>query len=215
MKRLSAIGLTTLLAACQGTQSDSWFPLVEGSSQVYEVKVNSEEAPPVDEWTLRVEGPRMLEDQPVMVRHHSAGVSYYLKVDDQGIRRVATRTDIDEAQARLDMALALELEARQQQGFAQRQLALLINAPVELAALRPLADDRLAAWSPPSAGVEDWLAQAETRSPELRWRSTPARLDRHVADQANAHGGELAVFVGSQLDKLNLSTTVNGCLGVF
>ena len=35
-----------------------------------------------------------------------------------------TRTDIDEAQARLDMAVALELEARQQQGFAQRQLAL-------------------------------------------------------------------------------------------
>lgn len=96
MKRLSAIGLTTLLAACQGTQSDSWFPLVEGSSQVYEVKVNSEEAPPVDEWTLRVEGPRTLEDQPVMVRHHSAGVGYFLKSDETGVKRVATQMDIDD-----------------------------------------------------------------------------------------------------------------------
>ncbi|AOF84234.1 hypothetical protein BSY239_1081 [Hydrogenophaga sp. RAC07] len=96
MKRLSAIGLTTLLAACQGTQSDSWFPLVEGSSQVYEVKVNSEEAPPVDEWTLRVEGPRALEDQPVMVRHHSAGVGYFLKSDETGVKRVATQMDIDD-----------------------------------------------------------------------------------------------------------------------
>jgi hypothetical protein len=36
-----------------------------------------------------------VQDQPVAVRHHSAGVSYYLQSDDQGIRRVATRTDID------------------------------------------------------------------------------------------------------------------------
>lgn len=95
MKRLNAIGLAALLAGCQGAQSDSWFPLVEGSSQVYEVKVTSEEAPPVDEWTLRVEGPRTLNDQPVMVRHHSAGVGYFLKTDETGVKRVATQMDID------------------------------------------------------------------------------------------------------------------------
>ena len=100
-----------------------------------------------------------------------------------------TRTDIDEAQARLDMALALELEARQQQGFAQRQLALLINAPVELAALRPLANDRLAAWIPPSAGVEDWLTQAETRSPELR--QLRARLETARLEVEKARAGHL------------------------
>ncbi|MCZ8220943.1 MAG: TolC family outer membrane protein [Acidovorax sp.] len=100
-----------------------------------------------------------------------------------------TRTDIDEAQARLDMTLALELEARQQQGFAQRQLALLINAPVDLAALRPLADDRLAAWSPSSAGVEDWLAQAETRSPELR--QLRARLETARLEVEKARAGHL------------------------
>lgn len=100
-----------------------------------------------------------------------------------------TRTDIDEAQARLDMALAQELEARQQQGFAQRQLSLLINAPVNLEALRPLAVDRLAAWSPPVHNLEEWLAQAEARSPELR--QFQARLESARLDVEKARAGHL------------------------
>ncbi|MCI5068065.1 TolC family outer membrane protein [Acidovorax sp.] len=100
-----------------------------------------------------------------------------------------TRTDIDEAQARLDMALAQELEARQQQGFAQRQLSLLINAPVNLEALRPLAVDRLAAWSPPVHNLEEWLAQAEARSPELR--QLQARLESARLDVEKARAGHL------------------------
>jgi len=78
-----------------------------------------------------------------------------------------TRTDIDEAQARLDMALAQELEARQQQGFAERQLALLINSPVDLVALHPLEVVRLTTWSPlggsmagPSRGAQPRIAPA-------------------------------------------------------
>ena len=100
-----------------------------------------------------------------------------------------TRTDIDEAQARLDMALAQELEARQQQGFAQRQLSLLINAPVDLAALRPLAVGRLAAWNPPAATLDEWLAQAEARSPELR--QLQARLESARLDVEKARAGHL------------------------
>ena len=41
-----------------------------------------------------------------------------------------TRTDIDDAQARLDMASAQELEARQNQDQTRRQLEVLINQPV-------------------------------------------------------------------------------------
>lgn len=99
-----------------------------------------------------------------------------------------TRTDIDEAQARLDMALAQELEARQQQGFAQRQLSLLINAPVDLASLRPLALDRLATWNLPATTLDEWLSQAEARSPELRQlqaRLESARLDAEKARAAH------------------------------
>jgi protease secretion system outer membrane protein len=100
-----------------------------------------------------------------------------------------TRTDIDEAQARLDMALAQELEARQQQDFAQRQLALLINAPVDMAALRPLAVERLATWNPPLHTLDEWLAQAEARSPELR--QLEARLESARLDVEKARAGHL------------------------
>lgn len=100
-----------------------------------------------------------------------------------------TRTDIDEAQARLDMALAQELEARQQKGFAQRQLALLVNAPVNLAALRPLALDRLATWNPSASSMENWLTQAEACSPELR--QLHARLESARLDVERASAGHL------------------------
>src|SRR6218665_1539589 len=40
-----------------------------------------------------------------------------------------TRTDVDEAQARLDMVTAQELETRQQEEYARRQLQTLINQP--------------------------------------------------------------------------------------
>lgn len=131
-----------------------------------------------------------------------------------------TRTDIDEAQARLDMALAQELEARQQEGFAQRQLALLINAPVDLAALRPLAVDRLATWIPAAGSVEDWLAQAEARSPELR--QLRARLESAQLEVEKARAGHLptldAVAQWSRSDSENATSPatryVNRTLGV-
>lgn len=119
-----------------------------------------------------------------------------------------TRTDIDEAQARLDMAVALELEARQQQGFAQRQLALLINAPVDLVTLRSLAVDRLATWIPPSSSLEDWLANAEARSPELR--QLQARLEAARLEVDKASSGHLptldAVAQWSRSDSENVTS---------
>ena len=46
------------------------------------------------------------------------------------IAGTGTRTDIDDAQSRLDMAMAQELEARQNQDLTRRQLQLLVNQPV-------------------------------------------------------------------------------------
>lgn len=131
-----------------------------------------------------------------------------------------TRTDIDEAQARLDMALAQELEARQQEGFAQRQLALLINEPVDLAALRPLAVDRLVTWSPPVSSMEDWLEQAQARSPELR--QLRARLESARLEVEKARAGHLptldAVAQWSRSDSENATSPatryVNRTIGV-
>lgn len=119
-----------------------------------------------------------------------------------------TRTDIDEAQARLDMALAQELEAHQMQEFAQRQLALLINAPVNVSGMRVLAVDRLVSWGPSSMSLEDWLAHAEARSPELR--QLQARLESARLDVERASAGHLptldAVAQWSRSDSENVTS---------
>lgn len=85
-----------LLAACSGRDlGNEWFPLRSGDEQTLAVSYRMDEPRKPEEWVMRVDEPAVFQDQPVAVRHHSAGVSYYLKADDQGVRRIATRTDID------------------------------------------------------------------------------------------------------------------------
>ena len=75
---------------------NDWFPLREGDEQTLAVQYTGEEPREGEKWTLRVTAPETFQEQQLAVRHHSAGVSYYLLSDETGIRRVATRTDIDE-----------------------------------------------------------------------------------------------------------------------
>lgn len=85
-----------LLAACSGRDmGNEWFPLRPGDEQTLAVTYRMDEPREAEEWVMRVDEPSVFQDQPVAVRHHSAGVSYYLRADDQGVRRIATRTDID------------------------------------------------------------------------------------------------------------------------
>lgn len=85
-----------LLAACSGRDMGSeWFPLRVGDEQTMSVSYQMDEPRDPEQWVMRVDEPVVFQDQPVAVRHHSAGVSYYLRADDQGVRRIATRTDID------------------------------------------------------------------------------------------------------------------------
>jgi hypothetical protein len=85
-----------LLAACSGRdQGNEWFPLRVGDEQTLAVSYQMDEPREPEQWVMRVDEPVVFQDQPVAVRHHSAGVSYYLRADDQGVRRIATRTDID------------------------------------------------------------------------------------------------------------------------
>jgi len=85
-----------LLSACSPSNlGNPWFPLREGEQHTLAVQFTGDEPRAPEQWTLRVTAPTTFQDHPVAVRHHSAGVSYYLLSDDQGIRRIATRTDID------------------------------------------------------------------------------------------------------------------------
>ncbi|MCW5236391.1 TolC family outer membrane protein [Verminephrobacter eiseniae] len=98
-----------------------------------------------------------------------------------------TRTDVDEAQARLDIVIAQELETRQQEEYARRQLQTLINQPVDT--LSPLDEAKFLAWSPAQRSVQEWLQQAEDNSPEIR--QMKARLEAARLEIDKARSGHL------------------------
>lgn len=98
-----------------------------------------------------------------------------------------TRTDIDEAQAALDMNVAQELEVRQNVDFTRRQLQTLVNQPIDhLATLDPA---KMALLPPSPDRLEDWTARAESSSPEMR--SLRAQLEAARREVEKAQAGHL------------------------
>lgn len=129
-----------------------------------------------------------------------------------------TRTDIDDAQARLDMAIADELQAQQNVDYTRRQLEILVNEPVgRLSALDP---KRAQALPRPLGSLDDWLRLALEQSPDLR--SLQARLDAAEKEIAKARAGHAPTLEGvlqwsdsgnENVTRLN-SRFVNSAIGV-
>ena len=95
-----------------------------------------------------------------------------------------TRTDIDDAQARYDMTLALELETSQNMDYTRRQLQTIVNQPVDdLALLNP---GRMELRAPLPAGPEDWIARSEETNPELRALRANVEAARQEVEKARA-----------------------------
>ncbi|MCM2251036.1 MAG: TolC family outer membrane protein [Ramlibacter sp.] len=95
-----------------------------------------------------------------------------------------TRTDIDEAQAALDLNAAQELEARQNVDFTRRQLQALVNQPIEsLAGLDPA---KLRLRAPDPDRVEDWTLRAEQNSPEIQSSKAQLEAARWEVEKAGA-----------------------------
>jgi protease secretion system outer membrane protein len=95
-----------------------------------------------------------------------------------------TRTDIDDAKARLDMATAQELEARQNQDLTRRQLELLVNQPVkQIARLNVRA---LKLLPPEPANLEEWTRKAEQASPEIKALQARLEAARREVSKAQA-----------------------------
>jgi len=120
-----------------------------------------------------------------------------------------TRTDIDEAQSRLDLARAQELEALQQLDFSRRQLQMLISQPVSK--LAPLDVKRMPLQNPVPALVEDWTLTAEEKSPEMQ--SLKARLEAARAEVKKAQSGHyptvdaVAQLINSSSENPNTPST--------
>ena len=119
-----------------------------------------------------------------------------------------TRTDIDEAQAALDLNVANELEARQNVEFTRRQLQTLINRPV--GELATLDSTKLILGDPMPALVEDWIERAEVNSPEIQSLKAQVEVARYEIEKARAgHYPTLdAVAQWSRTDS-DTVTTVN------
>lgn len=95
------------------------------------------------------------------------------------------RTDIDEAQARVDMTRAQELEAAQNVEFTRRRVEVLVGKPVD--SLADLDVQGFKPEPPSSVSLEDWTARAEENSPQLR--SLRAQLEASMMEIEKAKAG--------------------------
>jgi protease secretion system outer membrane protein len=97
-----------------------------------------------------------------------------------------TRTEIDEAQARLDLALARELEARENLGFTRRQLQQLTG--VANGPLVPLDPASMPLAPPEPPDIDSWITRAEQGSPEMRALQAQREAALHeVKKQESGH----------------------------
>lgn len=121
------------------------------------------------------------------------------------------RTDVDEAQARVDLAHAQVLQAQQALDLARRRLALLLGLPVaQLMQLADLDAQRFTPSPPVPAGVEQWVGLAQESSPQLQALRARLQAARAEVDKARAgHKPTLdAVAVVSRSDSDSV-TSVN------
>ncbi len=130
----------------------------------------------------------LAEDQQALMRMQSESYAVQLDASRKALAAGAgMRTDVDEAQARLDLSRAAELQARQQVDYSRRALEALTQQPVTR--LAALDTQRLALQEPQPARVEDWVGMAERQSAELQ--SLRAQLEAAREDIARARAGYL------------------------
>ena len=94
---LSVPLLSALLACNQKSPDKSFFPLDEGREWTYRVtkKLGEDAEPQVDKLTFSARGQQTLDSGPAMRRHSDNGVDYWLRSDDSGIYRVASKNPLD------------------------------------------------------------------------------------------------------------------------
>lgn len=95
-----------------------------------------------------------------------------------------TRTDIDEAKARYDMAIAEELEAQQHLSYSIEAVELMTGQ--RLGKLSTLDPDRMRELLPPTLTFEEWWLRAEANSPELQYWRHSVDVARLEVDKARA-----------------------------
>ena len=119
---------------------------------------------------------------------------------------IGIRTDVDEAQARLDMNLALEIEARQNVTYTLQQLQLLVNQPVEQLDKLDVAKLELLDLQP--VRLDSWIERAELNSPQLRSLRAQFEVAREEVVKARA-GHYPTLDAVAQWSRSNSETVTN------
>ena len=116
------------------------------------------------------------------------------------------RNDVDEAQARLDMSLALEIEARQNVTYTLQQLQLLVNQPVDQLEKLDVAKLDLLDLQP--VRLDSWIERAELNSPQLRSLKAQFEVAREEVVKARA-GHYPTLDAVAQWSRSNSETVTN------
>ena len=128
----------------------------------------------------------LAQDQLALVVAQKAAYTTQVDAATKRLRGGAgVRTDIDEAQARLDLAIAQELEARQNVDYTRRALQVMVNMPVT--ALAPVDERKLRQADFQPNRLEDWTERAELTSPELRALRAQREAARREIDKARSN----------------------------
>jgi protease secretion system outer membrane protein len=160
----------------------------------------------------------LAKDQLDLVMVQISAISTQLDAAKKSLAQGAgVRTDVDEAQARLDLALAQELEARQQVALTRRQVEVLINRPYDQ--LQALDAQRMVL-TPPGQSLDAWVQLAYERSPEIQ--ALKARLEAARLEIDKSRAGHLptldalAQVVRSGSENVNFpsSSYTNRVIGV-
>jgi protease secretion system outer membrane protein len=120
-----------------------------------------------------------------------------------------TRTDIDAAQAQLDLNAAEEIEARQNMVFTLRQLEILVNQPIDQ--LSKLNVGKLQLLGPQPNNLLDWISRAEENSPQIKSLKALVEVARLEVDK-NQSGHYPTLDAIAQLSRSqseNISNTQN------
>ena len=119
-----------------------------------------------------------------------------------------TRTDIDDAQARYDLGLAQELEARQNIGYTRRQLQVIVNQPVE--SLATLDAGRMELLPPTPNNLDEWITRSEENNAELRALQANIEAAQQELEKAKSgHYPTADLFVQRSKTESDTNYTIN------
>ena len=128
----------------------------------------------------------LAQDQLALIEAQKASTRAQLDASRKALAGGSgTRTDVDLAQARLDMALAQELEARQNIDQTRRQLQVFTGL-ADIGLLAPLDTNRLQAGWQTLPPLDEVVEQALSRNPEIQALTARLEGSRLELDKASA-----------------------------